>query len=178
MSANRLYGLSAEFEQPEEMLAAAIKLREAGYTEIKAFSPYEVHGLNEVLEHRSPFLPWLVLLGLGLGALGAFAMMYWSSVVHYPLNVGGRPDFNLPAWTPIMFEAAILFAGLGAVGYMFIKTGLPVPYHPIFNAAGIRAASSSRFFLCVRVTDAKFSPEGTRNFLQSLKPVKVSDVPC
>lgn len=176
--ADSLYGLSAEFTEPEALLRAAKAAKAAGYQHIKTFSPYRVAGLAEELGHRSSALGWIVLVALILGAVGAFALQYWTGVVHYPLNVGGRPFFSWPAFIPITFETAILFAGLATVGFMFILSGFPVPYHPIFNVPGIEAASRDRFFLCILVQDSQFHLTETRDFLQSLEPVKVSEVPC
>ena len=173
-----LFGLSAEFETSDELLAAAKKAKDAGYEDIKAYSPFEVHGLSDVLGHKSSALGFIVLSAMILGIVGAFALQYWTNAVHYPLNVGGRPLNSWPAFTLIMFESAILFGGLAAAGYMFVTTGLPTPYHPIFNTSGIEEASRSRFFLCIQVTDEKFSLQETRQFLQTLEPVKVSEVPC
>ena len=173
-----LFGLSAEFENGEALLEAAKKAKDAGYDDIKAYSPYEVHGLSDVLGHSSASLGYIVLAAMILGIVGAFALQYWTNAIHYPLNVGGRPLNSWPAFTLIMFEGAILFGGLAAAGYMFLTTGLPTPYHPIFNTAGIEEASRSRFFLVIQVQDAKFSLQDTRSFLQTLNPVKVSEVPC
>lgn len=175
---NCLFGLSAEFEQPEDLLDAARRAREAGYTRIKAYSPYEVHGMSEVLEHKSPLAPWILFIGLFIGALAAFGLQYWTSVEDYALNVGGRPYFSWPAFIPITFEVAILVAGLLLVGWLFLRTGLPLPYHPIFNVPDIAAASRNRFFLCIESRDGQFHTRETWQFLESLEPVKVSEVTC
>jgi len=92
------------------------------------------------------------------------------------LNVGGRPLNPWPAYIPITFEAAILVAGLATALFMFIRSGLPAPYHPIFNTSGIENASRDRFFLCVLVTDAKFHLSETRQFLETLQPISVNEV--
>ena len=39
--------LLAEFAEPEEMVAAARKLREAGRGGLDAYSPYPVHGIED-----------------------------------------------------------------------------------------------------------------------------------
>lgn len=174
----RLYGVSAEFATPEQLYDAAKKAKDAGYNDLKAYSPFEVHGMAELLGHDSKALGWLVYGGLLAGVVGAFVLQYWTAVIHYPINVGGRPLFTWPAFTPIMFEGAILFAALAAVGYMFIMTGLPQPYDPFFNVKNAEAASRNRFFLCVRTTDGNFHLTETRQFLQSLEPIKVSEVRC
>ncbi|NDJ59789.1 MAG: DUF3341 domain-containing protein [Chloroflexi bacterium] len=176
---NCLYGLTAEFEEPAALLAAARQARAAGYRKIRTYSPFEVHGLDEVLDQqRTPVLGWLVLIALLLGGAAAFLMQYWTAVVDYPLNVGGRPLFSWPAFIPITFEASILFAGVAAVGFLLIRSALPQPYHPIFNTDGIEAASQSRFFLCIQTDDAQFRLRETWQFLQNLEPIQVSEVTC
>jgi len=172
----QLYGLSAEFESPEALLDAAKKAREAGYNDVKAFSPFPVHGIDDVLGNKSSSLSWIVLIAIIVGVVTAFSLQYITSVNHYPLNVGGRPLFVWPAFIPITFEFAILFGGLATVIYLFVMTGLPLPYHPIFNAEGAEEASRSRFFLVVETTDGKFHTQETRDFLAGLDPINVSEV--
>lgn len=171
-----LYGMTAEFDSAHDLLDAARKAREEGYVEMKGYSPYEVHGLAEVLGHSSAIVPWLALGGLILGGISAITMMYVTSAIHYPLNVGGRSVNPWPAYIPITFETAILFAGLATALFMFVRSGLPAPYHPIFNTCGIEGASRDRFFLCILVTDSKFHMRETRAFLETLQPLSVSEV--
>jgi hypothetical protein len=175
---NCLYGLSAEFDTPEALLEAAKKAKADGYNDVEAYSPFEVHGMNDVLGNGSPLLGWLILAALIIGAVAAFGLQYWTNAIHYVLNVGGRPLNSWPAFTIIMFEGAILSAGLVAAGFMFVTTGLPAPYHPIFNTRDGDGISRNRFFLCIQVTDAKFSMRETRQFLKGLEPIKVSEVTC
>lgn len=181
MSANGnacLYGLIAKFDDAESLLEAANKTREAGYKDVKAFTPYYVEGLNDTLGDRPNLLPWFVLIGLVVGALIGFALQFHTSVSGYPLNVGGRPLNSWPAFMLVTFEMAILGAALTAVGGMFFRTNLPLPYHPVFNAPGIEAATRNQFFLCVLTTDRRFNMQSTAEFLKSLEPLEVSEVPC
>jgi hypothetical protein len=175
-----LYGLSAEFAEPEELLEAARNAKEAGYDDIEAYSPFEVHGLTELLGHNSRWLGWMVLAAMILGVIGAFLIQWWTGAIHYPIIVGGKPLLPMPALTIIMFETAILFGGLTATAYMFISNGFPKPYQPIFNTRGIEAASRNRFFICIRTTDDNFNLQETRQFLQGLEPepINVSEVRC
>ena len=39
-----LYGVLAEFDTPGELVEAARKVRDAGYTDFDCFSPFPVHG--------------------------------------------------------------------------------------------------------------------------------------
>src|SRR5262245_20817567 len=103
-------------------------------------------------------------------------MMYYSAVINYPFNIGGRPYHSAPAFVPITFELTILFAAFAAVLGMLGLNGLPQPYHPVFNAPGFALASRNRFFLCIEAADPKFDAAETRRFLEGLGAKSVVEV--
>jgi hypothetical protein len=104
-------------------------------------------------------------------------MQYWISVVSYPVNVGGKPYHSWPAFIVVTFEMTILFAGISAVFGMLALNGLPMPYHPVFNAPRFAFASKDRFFLIVFSSDPKYNPVEVRGFLEGLAPRSISEVP-
>jgi hypothetical protein len=170
------YGLIAEFEKPAELVAAARAAREAGYRSLDAYSPFPIHELTHALALPRTKLPLLVLAG-GLTGTGTALLMQWfSATVHYPLNVGGRPLASWPMFIPITFELTILFAAFAAVLGMIGMNGLPMPYHPIFNASRFALASRDRFFLCIEAKDPLFDLERTAKFLEGQGAQVVSEV--
>jgi len=172
----KLYGLIAEFDTGEAVREAAERAYKAGYRCMDAYSPFPVHGLAEALGFRKCAVAPITLTGALLGTLTAFAMQYIAAVLHYPYDIGGKPFFSWPSFVPVMFELTILFGGFSAFFGMFYLNGLPQPYHPVFNAKRFERASSDGFFLCIEETDPQFDIEKTRTFLESLKPVEVSEV--
>ena len=172
-----LYGVIAEFNDPQALLDAANAVREKGYTATDAFSPFPIHGLAEAVGFHKTRLSAIVLtMGL-IGGAGGFFMQWYANVVAYPLNIGGKPYNSWPAWIPITFECAILLAAFGAVFGMLALNGLPMPYHPVFNVRRFDSASRDKFFLVVQARDPIFNLDETRQFLQSLGPREVTDVP-
>jgi len=172
----RLYGLMAEFENPQDLVEATRRTRESGFTRIDAYSPYPIEALTEALDIHDRKLPAVVLGGGIVGGLCGYALCYWTSVIAYPLNIGGKPFHSAPAFIVPTFETTILFAAFAAVLGMLALNGLPMPYHPVFNAPRFALASRDRFFLCIEARDPKFDHDETWAFLTKLGPRGVMDV--
>lgn len=171
-----LYGIMAEFDTPEALRDGAERAYAHGYRRMDAFSPFPVEGLAAAVGFRQTRLPLMVLVGGILGGAGGFYLQYWTSVIEYPLVVGGKAFNSWPAFIPVTFEMTVLAASLTAVLGMLALNGLPKPYHPVFNVERFALASSDRFFLCIEATDPKFDLTTTKEFLQTLNPRAVSEV--
>ena len=176
MKSSVIYGLMAEFEDPTSLVTATERAHHEGYRHMDAYSPYPIEELHDALGARHTKLPLIVLIGGLVGCAGGYALQYWSSVIAYPLNIGGKPLHSWPAFIPVTFECTILAAALSCVLGMLALNGLPMPYHPVFNLARFALASRNRFFLCIEAKDPKFDLEATRRFLESLEPREVSTV--
>jgi hypothetical protein len=176
MARDNLYGLVARFDTPEDLIAAAERVRDAGYKKIDAYTPFPVEGLTEALGVRPSRLGILVLAGGITGTLTGWFLQYFAMVMSYPLIVQGRPHFAWPAFVVPAFETTILFAAFTAVFGMLILNGLPKFYNPIFNAPGFEAATRDGFFLAVEATDPKFSRDRTFALLEELAPQRVVEV--
>ena len=171
-----IYGLMAEFEDVGQLIEAARRTREAGYRQYDAYTPIPSEELAEVMHAHDNRLSWIVLVGGVLGLIGGYGLQYWTSVIDYPLNVGGRPLHSWPAFIPPAFETTILGAALFCVLGMLALNGLPMPYHPVFNVPRFALSSRDRFFLCIEATDPIFETEATRRFLERFGPREVNVV--
>ena len=176
MERRSLYGLMAEFDNPDALLKAARRTYDEGYRRMDAYSPFPIHGLAEAVGYRHRILPWLVLAGGILGGVAGFSLQYWVSVIDLPVNIGGKPLNSWPSFIPVTFECTVLGAALTAVLGMLALNGLPKPYHPVFNAERFRLASSNRFFLCIESADRKFEQSAVTAYLKSLGPYGVIEV--
>ncbi len=167
----------AEFDSATDLVQAAHRAHQAGYRRMDAYSPFPIEELSEAIGFYHTNVPLVVLIGGLLGGLSGFLMQYWISAVNYPENIGGRPLNSWPAFIVVTFEMTILGAALFAVLGMLALNGLPMPYHPVFNVERFAFASKDRFFLCIEARDPKFDRKITEEFLRSLNPREVTEVP-
>jgi hypothetical protein len=172
----RIYGLLAEFDDPQALLHATKAARRKGYTCLEAYTPFAIDEVAKELGHDRGWIPLIVLLGGIIGGGGGFFMEWYAMAISYPVNIGGRPLWSWPAFIPITFELTVLGAALfGALGMLAINR-LPQPYHPVFNVERFGLATQNRFFLCVEAADPLFDCDKTRSFLSGLEPREVFDV--
>jgi len=176
MKASVIYGLMAEFDDPTSLVTATERAHHEGYRCMDAYSPFPIEELHHALGAKHTKLPLIVLIGGLIGCIGGYTLEYWSSVIAYPLNIGGKPLHSWPAFIPVTFECTILAAALSCVLGMLALNGLPMPYHPVFSVPRFALASRNRFFLCIESNDPKFDLEETRRFLETLNPREVSSV--
>lgn len=173
-TSNAMHGVMAEFESAQAVIDAARKVAAQGFTRVEAYTPVPLEELNDILHKKRTVLPKLVLCGGLTGMATGFVLQYWASVIEYPMNIGGRP---LASWTTFIvpsYELTILFSALTAAIGMIALSGLPQPYHPVFNVERFSMASSDKFFLVIESTDPKF--RDATNFLNGLGAKGVYDV--
>jgi hypothetical protein len=176
-AAPAIYGVMAEFDSAQALVDAARAVRDAGYTRTDAFSPFPIHGMTEALgARRDRRISLFVLIGAIAGAIAGYGLQYWTQVIDYPINIGGRPYHSWVSFIPPTFETTILFGAFTAGLSMIVLNGLPRPYHPVFNAPRFSFASRDRYFLCIEAADARFDVDGTRRFLAGLGPTEVTEV--
>jgi Protein of unknown function (DUF3341) len=167
----------AEFASAEALLEATRRARAAGYERVEAYSPFPIEGLAEATGMRRNGVAPIVLAGGLAGGLGGYFVQWYSAVISYPINSGGRPAHSWPAFIPVTFELTVLVAALAGVVGMLLLNGLPKLYHPVFNVREFDLATRNRFFLCLRLRGTKFAPESARQFLRELQPLGIWDVP-
>lgn len=172
-----IYGLMAEFDNITSLLHATEKAYAAGYRQMDAYSPTPNEELAEALGFPTTRVPLVVLIGGIMGGLSAFALQYWCSAISYPEVIAGRPYNSWPAFVIPCFELTILFASLAGVFGMLALNGLPMPYHPVFNVERFAGASRDKFFLCIEAADPMFERQEAEQFLASLNPDFITEVP-
>ena len=167
----------AEFPDATSLVEAAKRTQAAGYRKTDAYSPFPIHELFEALEVEDRRIPMIVLIAGIVGCIAGFGLCYWVSTIAYPLNIGGRPFNSWPSFIPVTFEVTILFASFGAVLGWILLSGLPLPYHPVFNVERfVAVGSESGFFLTIESDDPKFDRQQTVHFLKDLGASEINEI--
>ena len=142
----------AEYTDVGSLLSACRKAREAGYKDVDTYSPYPLHGVDEVLGWKPSRIPFIALAGMIAGGSGGYMMQYFLNAVECPLNVGNRPLNSIPSWIPITFETTVLLTGVLMFFGLLALLGLPRPHHPVFESDAFqRSATTSAYWISVTV---------------------------
>jgi len=126
-------GMAAIFLTEEQVLKAARKTKDMGFKKFDAITPYPVHGMEAACGIKRSWIPYITFVMALTGLSAGLWFTWWTSAVNWPINVGGKPFFSLPAFIPICFELTILFAALSSVVCLFVAAGLPKVDPPIID---------------------------------------------
>src|ERR671921_905499 len=149
----------------EQVLFPAVKqVRKAGYKIHDVYTPFPIHGLDAAMGLRDTSLHTAGFVYGIAGTTTAFSFITWVFTTDWPLNIGGKPFFSLPAWIPIMFELTVLFAAVGMVlTFCYLCQLAPFVKKDHFNLR----STDDTFVVAIEVTD-RTNIEEAMQFLESL----------
>jgi hypothetical protein len=171
-----LYGYLVAFDKVDELLVAASRVRDAGYTRWDAHTPFVIHGLDAAMGVKKTVLPYIVFLAGFTGTAAGILLQWWTNAVDYPFLISGKPLFSLPANIPVAFETTILFAAISALVGMLALNGLPQLSHPLFSNRSFKRVTDDRFFISIESRDPIFDAAKTRELLESVSDQPVEEI--
>ena len=115
------------YEDEDVLLPAITKIRNAGVRIDEVYTPYPIHGIDDVLGYERSRMPKVAFLFGLSGTLFAIWMQYWMSGFDWPMIVGGKPYTPLPTFIPVIFELTVLISSLGMVATFLLVSNLK-PY--------------------------------------------------
>jgi hypothetical protein len=160
------------FPDESRLVNVTREARENGWKIVDAFTPYAVHGLDAAMGLRASRLPWVCFLAAITGAALKLWFEYWTTMVDWPLNVGGKPWNSLPAFVPITFEVMVLSAGLTTVFVFLILARLRPGKRPALAYHGV---TDDRFVLILEETDAAFDLASVRRLFEKYGAVAIEE---
>lgn len=103
------------FDDESNLFNAVRRVRRAGYKLHEVYTPFPLHGLDREMGLRDTSIHTAGFIYGITGTALALGFMTWVFTKDWPLNIGGKPHFALPAWVPIMFEFTVLLSAVGMV---------------------------------------------------------------
>jgi len=156
--------LVATFLDEEALREAVTQMRVHGYRIYDAYTPYPVHGLDDLMGLRRSRLPYVSFVAGLFGLVSALGFQFYAAVFDWPLNVGGKPANSTLAFIPITFELTVLCAGLATAAALLVRCGLLPGARPLLFAPGV---TEDVFALVLRRRDATFDAGEARRLLMS-----------
>jgi hypothetical protein len=159
------------FGDEEVLFPAVKKVRRAGYKIHDVYTPFAIHGLDKAMGLRDTSLHTAGFIYGITGTSTALGFITWIFTTDWPLNIGGKPHFSLPAWIPITFELTVLFSSIGMVmTFCYLCQLAPFVKKDHFNLR----STDDLFVMVLECTDKTNENEAV-NFLQSIgaKDVKI-----
>ena len=115
------------FDDEDVLLKAVTTIRNSGVKIHEVYSPFPVHGLDEVLGYKRTRLPIAAFIFGMTGTSLALLMQFWMLGYDWPMIIGGKNFASLPPFIPVTFEMTVLLAALGMVATFMIVSDMK-PY--------------------------------------------------
>lgn len=160
----------AAFDDEAVLFPAVKQMRRTGYKIHDVYTPMPIHGLDAAMGLRDTSLHTAGFIYGITGTTTAFSFITWTLTYDWPLNIGGKPHFSLPAWIPIMFELTVLFAAVGMVlTFCYLCQLAPFVKKDHFHPR----ATDDLFVMAIECTD-KTNEQELTDLLKSSGAVDVS----
>ncbi|QQS34588.1 MAG: DUF3341 domain-containing protein [Ignavibacteriales bacterium] len=177
MDNKKLFGISSLYNSPDAIIKAAKRVSDEGYTNYDVHTPYPVHGMDAAMKLKPSKLGFITLtFGLSGTAL-ALLLMWWTMSVEYPMVIGGKPFFSLPAFIPVTFEVTVLLATLSTViGMLTFFFKFPDNNNPLHDTDYMKRVSMDAYGVVIFSDDPKFSESSVRSLFTELGSKEINDV--
>ena len=167
--------LLAEFAHVRALRDAADAARRCGYKLLDALTPFPVEDVAQMLDGRPSKVRVFMFAGGLLIAAMALGGEYFTAVINYPYNAGGRPLNSWPAFMLVPFATGILGASIAGFIRFLVETGLPRLHYPLFAVEGIERATQDRFFLAVAAPPTDDERREAARHLRSAGAIEVHE---
>lgn len=152
------------YDDDEVVLHAIPEIRQKGVKIFEVYSPFPIHGVDDVLSIKRSRLTKVAFLFGITGTILALTMQFFMLGVDWPMNIGGKVHTPLPTFIPVTFELTVLLASFGMVGTFLVISdlkpyGKPVVFDP--------RSTDDKFILVVEMERNKLSQSEITDILKS-----------
>ena len=135
-----------EFDSHHEFKDALLQLQAKGL-DFRAYTPVPEDDIMKFRSQGTDLVITFAVIGGFLGFITGFVLQYYSNVIHFPINIGGRPLNSWPAFMIICFELSILFSALGIFASIILLNRYPRFDHALFDLPDFNERRDIHFFL-------------------------------
>jgi hypothetical protein len=157
------------FDDEQVLFPAVKRVRNAGYKIHDVYTPFAVHGLDHALGMRETSLHTAGFIYGLIGTTTAVSGMGWVFTQDWPMNIGGKPNFALPAFIPIIFELTVLFSAVGMVMTFCYLCQLA----PFVKKHHFHPRATDDLFVMVIECTSKTNVEDLKGFVQNAGAIEV-----
>jgi hypothetical protein len=158
------------FDDEAVLFPAVKKVRMSGYKIHDVYTPFAVHGLDHALGLRETSLHTAGFIYALTGTCTALGGISYVFTYDWPVNIGGKPHFALPAWIPIIFELTVLFSAVGMVLTFCYLCQLA----PFVKKHHFHPRATDDLFVMVIECNAKTNVDDLQAFLKNSGAVEVN----
>lgn len=116
----------AFFNDEEPLMDALSHLKEQNQKVYEVYSPFPIHGIDDLLGYKRSRLSVAAFLFGCFGFTAGLSMQSWMLGFDWPMNIGGKPHLPFPSFVPVTFEFTILCTAFGMVGtFLFVNRFYP-----------------------------------------------------
>lgn len=160
------------YDDEDVLLHAIENVRAAGTKIHDVFSPYPIHGIDDVLGIKRSKLPIVAFFGGLTGMSFALWMQIWMLGFDWPMIIGGKPHIALPSFIPVTFELTVLFAAFSMVIAFFIVQRLkPSLRVNVFD----KRSTDDKFVMAIEVKEGVTDLSALNKLLRSNGAVEVNE---
>ncbi|MBZ5726675.1 MAG: DUF3341 domain-containing protein [Acidobacteriia bacterium] len=160
--------LVATYSDANSLMKTVETLRAENLKIHDVYAPYPIHGLDQAMRLNRTRLPWVTLIAGLCGCGVALAFQFYTAVLDWGMNVGGKPDNSTLAFLPIAFELTVLAGGLATVAALLLRARL---YPGRRECLIVEGVTDNRFALVLPKSD---SPR-PRQILEQSGPDKLEE---
>lgn len=102
------------FDSKHDLLAGIEGVKSKNFTIEEIYTPYPVMEAIDAMKRKSRFTIAAFIYGVA-AVVGVLSFLYWTSVIDWPINYGGKPTNAFPSFIIITLVLTILTVTLGSL---------------------------------------------------------------
>lgn len=149
------------FEDEHKMIHASEILFKKRIEIFDFYTPFPVHGLDDLLKIKRTRLPIVTFVAGLVGLILSLWFQYWVSVKDWPINIGGKAFNSLAAFIPVAFEITVLLGAFVTVFSFLYRSSL---FPKIDRGVILNEVTESQFVVALELKDGSVDVEAMKTF--------------